>query len=89
MDKNKIIELKSNELELKLKNINEKDPLNNLEEEKNDEKKLSDNLIESSEKEKSKTPADLNEKGDFLNISKPISYIASLAPKEVTLLALV
>lgn len=44
------------------KNINEKDPLNNLEEEKNDEKKLSDNLIESSEKEKSKTPADLNEK---------------------------
>lgn len=40
------------------KNINEKDPLNNLEEEKNDEKKLSDNLIESSEKEKSKTPAD-------------------------------
>lgn len=36
------------------KNINETDPLNNLEEEKNDEKKLSDNLIESSEKEKSK-----------------------------------
>ena len=36
------------------KNINEKDPLNNLEEEKNDEKKLSDNLIETSEKEKSK-----------------------------------
>lgn len=36
------------------KNINEKDPLNNLEEEKNDEKELSDNLIESSEKEKSK-----------------------------------
>ncbi|WP_420870585.1 hypothetical protein [Escherichia marmotae] len=33
--------------------------------------------------------ADLNEKGDSLNISKPISYIASLAPKEVTLLALV
>lgn len=40
------------------KNINETDPLNNLEEEKNDEKELSDNLIESSEKEKSKTPAD-------------------------------
>lgn len=36
------------------KNINEKDPLNNLEEEKNDEKELSDNLIETSEKEKSK-----------------------------------
>lgn len=36
------------------KNINEKDPLNNLEEEKNDDKKLSDNLIETSEKEKSK-----------------------------------
>ncbi|MGJ7743495.1 hypothetical protein ACSF6V_01990 [Escherichia coli] len=33
--------------------------------------------------------ADLNEKGDFLNISKPISYIASLAPEEVTRLALV
>ena len=36
------------------KNINETDPLNNLEEEKNDEKELSDNLIETSEKEKSK-----------------------------------
>lgn len=36
------------------KSINEKDPLNNLEEEKNDEKELSDNLIETSEKEKSK-----------------------------------
>ena len=36
------------------KNINEKDPLNNLEEEKNEEKELSDNLIETSEKEKSK-----------------------------------
>ncbi|MFN2012571.1 protein YibX [Escherichia coli str. K-12 substr. MG1655] len=33
--------------------------------------------------------ADLNEKGDFMNIFKPISYIASLAPREVTLLALV
>lgn len=43
------------------KNINEKDPLNNLEEE-NDEKELSGDLIESSEKEKSKTPADPNEK---------------------------
>jgi len=39
------------------KNINEKDPLNNLEEE-NDEKELSGDLIEPSEKEKSKTPAD-------------------------------
>lgn len=36
------------------KNINETDPLNNLEEEKNDEKELSDNLIETLEKEKSK-----------------------------------
>lgn len=36
------------------KSINETDPLNNLEEEKNDEKELSDNLIETSEKEKSK-----------------------------------
>ena len=36
------------------KNINETDPLNNLEEEKNYEKELSDNLIETSEKEKSK-----------------------------------
>ena len=39
------------------KNINETDPLNNLEEEKNDEKELSDNLIETSEKEKSKDEA--------------------------------
>ncbi|WP_406564469.1 hypothetical protein [Escherichia albertii] len=32
--------------------------------------------------------ADLNKKGDSLNISKPTSYIASLAPKEEILLSL-